>query len=664
MAVKDKNILNRLYFISGCMFIFAILVLVKLVKTQFVEGDTYRAKGEQRVFKTFDIPANRGNLYDSKGNLLATSVPKYDIRFDAVTVTDKDFRENINGLSKALSKEFGKSAEYYDDALRRARDNKNRYFLVKRNLGYSQYMRVKKFPLFKYGANRGGLIVEQRTIREHPIGKIAERTVGYERRDDQGYYTRVGLEGAYGPFLRGKEGKRKKQKIAKNQWKPIGDANEVEPQDGFDVISTIDVNVQDITHHALLAQLEKFEAEHGTVVVMETKTGEIKAISNLGRTKSGKYYEKLNYAVGESHEPGSTFKLMAMVAALEDKVIDSSYVVDTENGRVRFYDRVVKDSKWGGYGKISAAKAFELSSNTAFAKIIDENYKEDPKKFVNRLMNMGLHKTLGLSIKGEGKPKIPYPGDKDWYGTTLPWMAHGYGVAVTPLQTLAFYNAIANDGEMVKPRFIKEVKAWDKTQEKYDKEVLNPAICSKETAKIVQEMMKNVVIRGTADNIHTDNFQIAGKTGTCWGNYGKDKEREYISSFAGYFPAEDPRYSCIVVIHKPNKEKGYYGNIVAAPVFKTIALKVYNDIPVVDEVSADIVESKEISESYEGYFQKARKHKTIMPNVKGMPAMDVISLLENMGLKVEIKGSGTVKSQSIEPGTKVKNNQTIRIELS
>ncbi|MHA7056234.1 penicillin-binding protein [Aquimarina sp. M1] len=664
MAVTNKNILNRLYFIAGCMFIFAILVVVKLAKTQFVEGDMYRAKGEQRVFKTFDIPANRGNLYDSKGNLLATSVPKYDIRFDAVTVTDKDFRENITDLSKALSKEFGKSAEYYDDVLRRARDNKNRYFLIRRNLGYSQYMRVKNFPLLKYGANRGGLIVEQRTIREHPIGKIAERTVGYERRDDQGYYTRVGLEGAYGPFLRGKEGKRKKQKIAKNQWKPIGDANEVEPQDGYDVISTIDVNVQDITHHALLAQLERFEAEHGTVVVMETRTGEIKAISNLGRTKSGKYYEKLNYAVGESHEPGSTFKLMAMVAALEDKVIDSSYVVDTENGRVKFYDRVVRDSKWGGYGKISAAKAFELSSNTAFAKIINENYKDDPKKFVNRLMNMGLHKTLGLSIKGEGKPKIPYPGDKDWYGTTLPWMAHGYGVALTPLQTLAFYNAIANDGEMVKPRFIKEVKAWDRTKERFDKEVLNPAICSKETAKVVQEMMKNVVIRGTADNVHTENFQIAGKTGTCWGNYGKDREREYISSFAGYFPADDPRYSCIVVIHKPNKEKGYYGNIVAAPVFKTIALKVYNDIPVVDEVSPKIVESQEISESYEEYFQKARKYKTIMPNLKGMPAMDVISLLENMGLKVEVKGSGKVKSQSIEPGTKVQTNQTIRLELS
>ncbi|KAA1244878.1 transpeptidase family protein [Aquimarina sp. RZ0] len=646
------------------MVLFAILVIVKLVDTQFVEGDKYRAKGEKRVFKTFDIPANRGNLYDSKGNLLATSVPKYDIRFDAVTVTDKDFRENIVQLSEALSKEFGKPSAYYNKILRKARDHKNRYFLIRRNMGYSQYMRVKSFPLFKYGANRGGLIVEQRTIREHPIGKIAERTVGYERKDAQGYYTRVGLEGAYGPFLRGKEGKRKKQKIAKNQWKPIGDANEVEPQDGYDVISTIDVNVQDITHHALLAQLEKFEAEHGTVVVMETKTGEIKAISNLGRTKSGKYYEKLNYAVGESHEPGSTFKLMTMVAALEDKVIDSSYVVDTENGRVKFYDRVVKDSKWGGYGKISAAKAFELSSNTAFAKIINEKYKDDPKKFVNRLMNMGLHKPLGLSIKGEGKPKIPYPGDKDWYGTTLPWMAHGYGVSLTPLQTLAFYNAIANDGEMVKPRFIKEVKAWDRTKEKFDKTVLNSAICSKETARVVKEMMKNVVIRGTADNVQTNNFQIAGKTGTCWGNYGGDKEREYISSFAGYFPAEDPRYSCIVVIHKPNKEKGYYGNIVAAPVFRAIALKVYNDIPVVDEVSSTIVESGLVRENYEDYFEKAQKYKTIMPDVEGMPAMDVISLLENMGLKVELKGSGKVKKQSIEPGTKIQVNQTIRLELS
>lgn len=648
---------------AGCMFLFAILVLLKLIDTQFVQGDKYRAKGEQRVFKTFDIPANRGNLYDSKGNLLATSVPKYDVRFDAVTVSDKNFRKFIKPLSVSLSKEFGKSTAYYNKLLRKARAQKNRYLLIRRNMGYSQYMRVKDFPLFRLGANKGGLIVEQRTVREHPIGKIAERTVGYERKDDQGYYTRVGLEGAYGPFLRGKEGKRKKQKIAKNQWKPIGDANELEPQDGYDVIATIDVNVQDITHHALLAQLEAFEAEHGTAVVMETRTGEIKAISNLGRTKSGKYYERLNYAVGEAHEPGSTFKLMAMVAALEDKVIDSSYVIDTENGRVKFYDRTVKDSKWGGYGKISAAKAFELSSNTAFAKIINEHYKDNPKRFVNRLMNMGIHRKLGLSIKGEGKPKLPYPGDKNWYGTTLPWMAHGYGVAMTPLQTLSFYNAIANDGEMIKPRFIKEVKAWDHTKERFDREVLNPAVCSPKTAKIVKRMMENVIKRGTASNINIDNFQIAGKTGTCWGNYGKDKEREYISSFVGYFPAEDPRYSCIVVIHKPNKKKGYYGNIVAAPVFKQIALKVYNDIPVVDYVSPKVTENKNVLSSYETYFSKAQRYKTKMPNVKGMPAMDAIALLENLGLEVRYKGKNNVQSQSVAEGTVIRKGQTVNLQL-
>ncbi len=650
--------------VAGGMFLFALAVVVKLVNIQFVEGEKYRAKAQNSVFKDFVIPANRGNLYDSDGNLLATSVPKYDIRFDAVTVSEKNFRENIKALCEALGKEFDKPASYYNKMIRAAKSNNNRYLLIRRNMGYSQYMRVRNFPLFKLGANKGGLIVEQRTVREHPIGKIAERTVGYERRDEQGYYTRVGLEGAYGPFLRGKEGRRLKQKIAKGQWKPIGDDNEIEPEDGFDVISTIDVNIQDIAHHALLTQLEEFEAEHGTVVVMETKTGEIKAIANLGRTKSGKYYEKLNYAVGESHEPGSTFKLMAMVAALEDRVIDSSYVVDTENGRVKFYDRVVKDSKSGGYGRISASKAFEVSSNTAFAKIINNNYKNDPKKFVDRLINMGLDKELGLAIKGEGKPKIPYPGDSDWYGTTLPWMAHGYGVSLTPLQVLTFYNAIANNGEMVKPRFIKEVKSLGKVEKKFEKKVLNPAICSKETAKVVQAMMKNTVKRGTASNIYTEEFQVAGKTGTCWTNYWKEKKREYIASFVGYFPADNPEYSCIVVIHRPNKEKGYYGSIVAAPVFKTVSQKIYNDTPIIDEVPYKVKDNKRVNRSYQSYYAKAEKYKTIMPNVNGMTAMDALTLLENMGLEVRLKGKGIVRSQSIAPGTKVKKNQSISLELS
>lgn len=483
MEKAIKKIAYRSYFIAACILVFAGFIVFNLTKIQIVEGEKYKEIAQKRVFKDFVIPANRGNLYDVNYNLLATSVPKYDIRFDAVTVRDKVFKEEVKALSDALSKEFGKPSSYYNKLLRKARDHKNRYLLLCRNVGYARYMRVKNFPILKRGANKGGLIVEQRTIREHPIGGIGERTVGYERKDTNGYYTRVGLEGAYGPYLRGKPGKRLKQKISKGQWKPVTDNNEVEPQDGFDVVSTIDVNMQDIAHHALLEQLEKYEAHHGCVVVMETKTGEVKAISNLARTKKGKYYERLNYAVGESHEPGSTFKLMSMIALLEDTIIDSTYVVDTENGRVKFFDRIVYDSHWGGYGKISMGRAFELSSNTAFAKVINAQYKNDPKKLVDRFYNMGLNKPLGLPIKGEGKPKLPYPGDKNWYGTTLPWMAFGYGVSMTPLQTLAFYNAIANDGELIKPQFIKEVRAWDRVEKSFEKEVLNSAICSPKRLK-------------------------------------------------------------------------------------------------------------------------------------------------------------------------------------
>ncbi len=660
---QEKNILNRLYFVAGCMFIFAILVAIKLLNIQFIEGDQYKELAQKRTTKNFVIPANRGNLYDSNGNLLATSVPKYDIRFDAVTVSKANFEDNVNSLAQELSKMFGKPKAYYASKLRKARANKNRYLLIARNLGYADYIKVKAFPLFKLGANKGGFIAEQRTVREHPLGKMAERTVGYERVDENGYYTRVGLEGAFGPYLRGKEGRRLKQKIAKNQWKPISDANEVEPRDGMDVISTIDVNIQDIAHHALLGQLEKFEADHGTVVVMETKTGEIKAMSNLGRGTSGKYYEKRNYAVWESHEPGSTFKLMAMVAALEDKVIDTATVIDTEKGRIKYYDRIVYDSKWGGYGKISAARAFELSSNTAFSKFIYQNYKDNPKRFVNRLKHMGLDQKLGLEIKGEGTPKIPSPGDKNWYGTTLPWMAFGYGVSMTPLQTLTFYNAIANDGEMVKPRFIKAVKEWDKTVEEHHREVIKSSICSKETAKKVQEMMKNTVIRGTADNIYEERFSMAGKTGTCQVEYWV-KPGQYIASFAGYFPAEDPKYSCIVVIHKPKKEIGYYGNIVAAPVFKTIAQKIYTDTPVTDELQSIQVNHATVNKEFERYYKTAQTYKTIMPDLTGLPAMDAVSLLENMGVQVKISGKGTVRRQSVNKGTKLKKNQVVWLTLS
>lgn len=650
------------------MFIFAMAVAVQLLNIQIVEGEKYNQLSEERTLKNFTIPANRGNLYDANGNLLATSIPNYDIRFDAVTVTDKNFEENIIPLSKELHKMFGKSVAYWSLSLRTARVNKHRYFLIARNLGYSEYMKVKNFPLFKLGTYKGGMIVEQRTVREHPLGEIAARTVGYERKDKQGYYTRVGLEGAFGPFLEGTDGHRLKQKIAKGQWKPISDNNEVEPKDGYDVISTIDVNIQDIAHHALLAQLEKYKADHGTVVVMETKTGEIKAISNLGRTSEGSYYEKLNYAVGETHEPGSTFKLMALVVALEDKVIDTSTVVDTENGIMNVRGYKVRDSRRGGYGKISAAKAFEVSSNVGIVKLVYDNYKDNPQKFIDGLNRMNLNQKLGISLKGEGEPYIPKPGDKKWSGLSLPWMAYGYGsIQITPLQTLAFYNAIANNGVLLKPRFIKEVREWDKVIQKNELTVLNPAICSQETVNKVKALLENVVVRGTAKSLYSPNFSMAGKTGTAQTEYwmdGWNANPRYISSFVGYFPADNPKYTSIVIIHKPDNKVGYYGADVSGPVFKRIAQKIYTDTPIEDELESLNIENDKISQDFEKYFTAAQSSKKLMPNVVGMPAMDALSLLENLGLSVRIDGKGKVKVQSIPAGQKIKNNQQVALNLS
>ncbi len=661
--------MNRLYLVAGCLVVFSICVVVKLVDIQMIKGEDYKELALNNTEKMFTIEPNRGNLYSDDGSLLAASVPKYEIRFDAKTVSKENFQDNIAALSDSLGNLFGKRSSYYRQLFRKARANDNRYKLVARNVDYLDYVRIKQFPLFELGPYKGGFIEKHRVVREYPLGKMAARSIGYEKVDENGYYTRVGLDGAFGEqYLRGKEGKRLKQKIAKGQWKPVGLDNIVEPRDGLDVVSTIDINIQDIAHHELLGQLEKYQADHGCVVVMETATGEIKAISNLGRTSEGKYYEKLNYAVGESHEPGSTFKLMSMIAALEDKVIDTSTVIDTEKGRYRIYDRVVKDSKWGGYGKISAAKAFAVSSNTAFAKIIHENYKEKPGKFVNRLMNMGLHKKLNLSIIGEGKPVIRYPGDKGWSGISLGWMSHGYEVSMTPMQTLAFYNAIANDGEFVKPRLIKAVREGSKVIEKFDKEVTNQSICSEETVLKVQQLLKDVVTKeyGTGHGLYSKNFSMAGKTGTCQKNYvAKDPDKlAYISSFVGYFPADNPKYSCIVVIHEPDKSVGYYGADVSGPVFKSMAQKIYATSPIVDEVMGKAANEEILEDDYKKYYAEAQKKYTKVPNVKGMSGMDAVSLLENMGLQVEVRGNGKVRKQSIEQGADINQVRKIVLELS
>ncbi|WP_414000188.1 penicillin-binding protein [Flavobacterium sp. W1B] len=666
MAVEDKYISYRIYLVAFAIFLIAIAIAVKLTNIQWVEGDYYRKLAKERTVKNFVIPSNKGNIYSADGSLLATSIPNYAIRFDALAPKKENFDKNVESLSDSLASVLGKSSGYYLNELRKARANKNRYYLIARDLSYTEYVKIKGFPLFNLGANKGGIIIEQKTIREHPIGKIAERTIGYERKMPDGTFDGKGIEWAYRDYLNGKDGKVLKQKIAKGQWKPIRDVNEVDPQDGYDVISTIDVYIQDIAHHALLKQLEEFEADHGCVVVMETQTGHVKAISNLGRAKDGSYYETTNYAVAESHEPGSTFKLVNMMAILEDKVADTSTVYDTNGGEIRYSGKVVRDSHKGGYGKVSLARGFELSSNTVLVKAVYDNYKDSPSKYVKHVNSYGFNKRLGMDFQGEGRPFIPQPSDKNWSNISLPWMAFGYGVSVTPMQTLAFYNAVANNGKMVKPQFVSEIKEWNRTIKKNDVEVINPRICSPETILKLKAVLANVVKKGTASKLYSKDFSMAGKTGTVAANYGKDggSGKYYISSFAGYFPADKPKYSCIVVVHKPSTVRNnYYGADVAGPVFKRIAQKIFTDVPSTNEIKKLNKKVPKQEESYNTYFANVQKQQQSIPNVKGMPGMDAIALLENLGLKVKANGIGKVKNQSLQAGQDIMKNTTITLEL-
>jgi len=585
--------------VSTVMLMFGLGIGYKLFHLQFIDGDKYRKIAEEKTLKSFVVNSSRGNIFSEDGSLLATSTTKFDVFFDSKTVPNHIFNSEIQSLSIELSKILGDDYVKWLNNFREAKNNNNRYLPIIKNIDLDKVNEFKKLPIFKYGSIKGGLIIEKKIKREYPLGKVAERTIGYEKIDKDGDYWGVGLEHAYGSFLRGKNGKMTKRKISNGQWKVLESNLNKDPIDGLDINTTLNTYMQDVVHDYLLEQTEKYEADHSTAVLMEVATGKIRAISNFGRTDQGKYYEKLNYAVGESIEPGSTFKLMTIIAALEDQVIDTLQMIDTENGEIDFYGFKVKDSRKGGYGQINAMDIFRLSSNTGIVKIISEAYKNQSEKFVDRLFNMGLNNSLDIEIKGEPRPKIPHPLDSDWNGLSLPWMSYGYGVSLTPLQILSFYNAVANDGIMVKPTFLESSnKLGALKKNTFKKQILNPSICSKETLSIVKKMLYDVVHHknGTAKNIKSNNIKIAGKTGTAQVGYGTDKV-DYISSFVGYFPAENPKYSCIVVINKPNKNKGYYGSDVAAPVFKRIAEKISSRNPVIENyIYSEMIKNIEISQ--------------------------------------------------------------------
>lgn len=650
METNQKQFLYRLYFVASVLIVLGLGIGYKIFHIQYIDGNNYRLIAKNKTIQNITVSPERGNIFSDDGSLLAASTISYDIFFDGVTVSNSNFEKFSTSLAKDLSALLEKDYDFFLDKLSYAKKNGKRYYLIQRNVSVEDLNKIKKMPLFKLGGVRGGLIVEKKNSRDYPLNKIAERTIGRERKVKGDKFSGVGLEHAFGSILRGKDGMQLMQKISNGKWKPIYSNNQIEPVPGSDLYTTINIGFQDITHHSLLEQLEIFEADHGTAIVMETSSGEIKAISNLGRTAEGKYYERLNYAVGEHYEPGSTFKLMSVIAALEDGKADLETMIDTENGILSFYGAKVRDSRKGGYGIISLNDAFKYSSNTGIVKIINNAYKDDPEKFSNRLYNMGLNDKLGVSILGESKPKIPHPKDKDWSGLSLPWMVYGYGVLLSPLQILTFYNAVANDGEMVKPIFTKKNKL------KSNKIILNPSIASKSTINKAKFLLENVVNDegGTGFNIRSNIYKIAGKTGTGQVDYTTD-DVQYISSFVGYFPADKPKYSCIVVIHKPNKKMGYYGNIIAAPVFKKIADKIYSLTP--KDKKTISIEQKDLNKIIED------NSLVIVDNnfsvIRGKNLKNVLPKLENLGYKVRISGRGNVIKNYKVNSTK----KSIEVEL-
>jgi len=687
------------------MCVFALSIVYRIVQVQYIQGDMWREKAKQLTISYENIEASRGNIFDVNGNLLATSLPYYEVGMDvnAPALTKDTFNKYVNPLAEELAAMFpDKSKKEFKKVLRKARETEDRYVVLHRNVSYRDLQKMKKFPILKKG-KRGGLVYLQTNRRELPFKILAARTIGYTRND-----LRVGIEGAYDTILRGTSGKRLMQKVAADVWRPINDENEIEPKNGNDIYTTIDVNIQDVAENALMKALVKNDAAQGCVVLMEVKTGEIRAIANLTRTDSGMYSERLNYAMGYPTEPGSTFKLASLLVALDDDYVDLDDVFFVGNGECMYYNKKVKDSHPPESPELTVQRIFETSSNVGTTKIITKYYSKDPQKFVDKLLTFNLGKQLGLGIPGEGIPLIKSVKDKHWSGLTLPQMAYGYEVLVTPLQTLTLYNAIANNGQMVKPRFIKEVINNGIVVKKYAPEIINEHIVKASTVQKAKRMLEGVVERGSGKGLNITAFKVAGKTGTAQiavnGSYGAAGNHIYQASFVGYFPAEKPLYSCIVVISSPSNGT-YYGALVAGPVFKEVAEKVYSNsldfqteintgkMPLLSKapemikgkkqdlgyVLADlnipfknmasesnwIVNSKTDSTkiTLQGVDLETQLKKGMVPNLQGLSAKDALFLLENNGLNVKLQGFGAVKKQSLEAGTKFFKGSQIVLTL-
>ncbi len=700
MENSNSDILWRIRLVYALIAVFALLILGRVVYIQFIEGDHWRDIAMNATMRYVSIDAARGDIRSDDGRLLATSIPVYEIRMDLSNqvISETVFRSGIDSLCISLSALFGdRTPAQYRSALLAARNNQERYFLIKRNVSYNELIQIRQFPIFRLGRYRGGFIVNERTRREMPYKSLAARTIGYER---EGVY--VGLEGAYRQYLEGTQGKRLMQRTSGGNWMPINDDNEIQPKNGMDIITTMNVHLQDIAENALRKQLQKYNADYGTIVVMEVSTGKVKAISNLSLSSRGTYEESFNFAVGESTEPGSTFKLASMIAILEDGIAKPTDIIHTGNGQMNYYDRVMRDARQDGFGSITLQETFELSSNVGMSKVIHDAYRQSPQRFINKLKEIGLDQPLGLEISGEGKPTIRDANSQGWSSVSLPWMAIGYELSLTPLQILSLYNAVANNGRMMRPMFVEEIRQTGSTVKIFIPTVLNRSIASATTIRTLQDMLLGVVENGTAKNIHTNSYQIAGKTGTAQvaqtrHGYKSETGVIYQASFAGYFPADNPVYSMMVVIHNP---KGwiYTGSQIAAPVFREVADKIFATQMVIPETDSQAPVMASLPVFKNAYKEDLRHIYTILnshlvdnqdsewvstvvksdtvifnsktvsgnlvPDVVGMGLRDALYVMENTGLRVRFSGRGMVRRQSIPAGAQVSGNQIVYLELN
>ncbi|MBC7391564.1 MAG: transpeptidase family protein [Opitutaceae bacterium] len=698
MGIKFTILLRvRLAF----MFVlaFSLAIIWKVAHLQIVEGAHWKEVAEEILLDYKDVKATRGNIYSDNGSLLATSLPFYQLAFDPTAPKDKYFREGIDSLSMLMSRFFGdRSPEEYKRKLTDARKKRKRYLILsEKNLTYGQKKIISSWPIFRLGQFRGGVVFDKIDKRHRPFGYMAFRTVGFVNDQNQG----AGLEYSYNSQLGGKKGEALFQRIAGGNWRPLYDENYVKPEDGYDIQTTLDVNLQDVAEDALYRHLLRHDADYGTVVLMEVKTGEIKAMANLSKNSAGGYEERYNYAVGDQGltEPGSTIKLASLLALFEDSDLNLKDTVFGDWGRHAFYDRIMVDSKPEGYGTLTVKEAFAYSSNIGVAKLVVDHFGSKPQKYIDYLQKFGLGKKVGFQMAGEAQPYIKNTYDSSWSGISLPWICHGYEMKLAPIHTLCLYNAVANDGKMIKPIIVKEVRKADKILEKYETDEIVEKICSEKTLAKAREMLEEVVVSGTAKNIAGTHYKIAGKTGTAQRLVKGRYTKTYYTSFAGYFPADKPKYSCIVVIDNP---KGYnqYGADVAAPVFKEIADKVY----ATDKEMHKLLEEKKFFDK-EGIFPMVKAgfledlrylcnhfgisnhanekedwvaavpknnaiiwqnrvvRKELVPDCKGFTLKDAMYVLGNNGLRVEYSGTGRVVQQSLVPGQRIVKGWTIHLKL-